>query len=119
MPGKFDVIIGARLGSTAVTAAKKYLPKAKIRMFDDEAQAYQEVINGRAHAVVGSAPTPAFQAIKYLHKLFLPLKGTFTREPIGVINGAPTIQKAAQAVQSRASFPRRNCATCSRQNGQP
>jgi polar amino acid transport system substrate-binding protein len=78
-----DVIIAARLGSTAVTAAKKYLPKAEIRMFDDEAQAYQEVINGRAHAVVGSAPTPAFQAIKYPNKLFLPIEGTFTREPIG------------------------------------
>ena len=78
-----EVIIAARLGSTAVTAAKKYLPKAEIRMFDDEAQAYQEVINGRAHAVVGSAPTPAFQAIKYSDKLFLPIDGTFTREPIG------------------------------------
>jgi polar amino acid transport system substrate-binding protein len=78
-----DVIIAARLGSTAVTAAKKYLPKAEIRMFDDEAQAYQEVINGRAHAVVGSAPTPAFQAIKYPNKLFLPIEGTFTLEPIG------------------------------------
>jgi polar amino acid transport system substrate-binding protein len=52
--------------------------------FDDGAQAYQEEIKGRAHAVVGSAPTPAFQAIKYLGKLFLPLEGTFTREPIGL-----------------------------------
>ena len=78
-----EVIIAARLGSTAVTAAKKYLPKAEIRMFDDEAQAYQEVINGRAHAVIGSAPTPDFQAIKYPDKLFLPIDGTFTREPIG------------------------------------
>jgi polar amino acid transport system substrate-binding protein len=77
------VVIAARLGSTAVTAARKYLPKAEIRMFDDEAQAYQEVINGRVHAVVGSAPTPAFQAIKYPDRLFLPLEGTFTREPIG------------------------------------
>lgn len=80
---KPDVIIAARLGSTAVTAAKKHLPKAEIRMFDDEAQAYQEVINGRVHAVVGSAPTPAFQALKYPEKLFLPIDGTFTREPIG------------------------------------
>ncbi|MBR9986450.1 MAG: transporter substrate-binding domain-containing protein [Desulfosarcina sp.] len=80
---KADVIIAARLGSTAVTATKKYLPNAEIRMFDDEAQAYQEVINGRVHAVVGSAPTPAFQAIKYPDKLFLPIEGTFTREPIG------------------------------------
>ena len=80
---KPGVIIAARLGSTAVTATKKYLPNAEIRMFDDEAQAYQEVINGRVHAVVGSAPTPAFQAIKYPDKLFLPIEGTFTREPIG------------------------------------
>ena len=80
---KEGVIIAARLGSTAVTATKKYLPKAEIRMFDDEAQAYQEVINGRVHAVVGSAPTPAFQALKYPDKLFLPIEGTFTREPIG------------------------------------
>jgi polar amino acid transport system substrate-binding protein len=80
---KSGITIAARLGSTAVTATKKYLPNAEIRMFDDEAQAYQEVINGRVHAVVGSAPTPAFQAIKYPDKLFLPLDGTFTREPIG------------------------------------
>ncbi len=80
---KSGVTIAARLGSTAVTAAKKYLPEAELRLFDDEAQAYQEVINGRVHAVVGSAPTPAFQAIKYPERLFLPLKENFTREPIG------------------------------------
>ena len=80
---KDDVIIAARLGSTAVTAAKKYMPKAKLRLFDDESQAYQELVNGNAHAVVGSAPTPAFYAIKYPDKLFLPLDETFTREPIG------------------------------------
>jgi polar amino acid transport system substrate-binding protein len=78
-----DVTIAARLGSTAATATKKYLPKAELRLFDDEAQAYQELVNGRVHAVVGSAPTPAFQALKYPDKLFLPLKETFTREPIG------------------------------------
>ena len=73
----------SRLGSTQVDAARKYMPKAQLRMFDGESQAYQEVINGKAHAAVGSAPTPAFQAIKYPDKLFLPLEGTFTREPIG------------------------------------
>jgi len=78
-----DVVIAARLGSTAVTAAKKHMPKAQIRMFDDESQAYQEVVNGRVHAVVGSAPTPAFQALRFPERLFLPLAGTFTREPIG------------------------------------
>jgi len=77
------VVIAARLGSTAVTAAKKYMPKATLRLFDDESQAYQELVNGKVHAVVGSAPTPEFQAIKYPNKLFIPLDKTFTREPIG------------------------------------
>ena len=78
-----QVVISVRLGSTAAAAAKKFMPKAKVHKFDDESQAYQELINGKAHAVVGSAPMPTFQALKYPEKLFLPLKGTFTREPIG------------------------------------
>ncbi|MBN2686731.1 MAG: transporter substrate-binding domain-containing protein [Deltaproteobacteria bacterium] len=80
---KPDVVIAARLGSTAVTAAKKYMPNAQLRLFDDESQAYQELVNGNAHAVVGSAPRPAYEALKYSERLFLPLTGTFTREPIG------------------------------------
>jgi len=78
-----DVVISARLGSTAAEAAKQFMPNAQKRLFDDEAQVIQEVVNGRAHAAVASAPLPAFQAIKYPDQLFLPLQGTFTREPIG------------------------------------
>jgi polar amino acid transport system substrate-binding protein len=78
-----DVVLAARLGSTAVTAAKKYMPRAQLRLFDDESQAYQELLNGRVHAVVGSAPMPRFQAFKNPEKLFLPLKTNFTKEPIG------------------------------------
>jgi polar amino acid transport system substrate-binding protein len=80
---KPDIVIAARLGSTAVSAARKYMPKATLRLFDDESQAYQELANGRVHAVVGSAPTPAFQVLKYPDRLYLPLKEPFTREPIG------------------------------------
>jgi polar amino acid transport system substrate-binding protein len=78
-----EVTLAVRLGATPVAAAEKYMPKAKLRKFDDESQAYQEVLNGKAHALVGSAPTPAFYALKYPDKLFLPLKETFTKEPIG------------------------------------
>jgi len=78
-----DVTLAVRLGATPVEAAKKFMPKAKLRQFDDESQAFQELLNGRAHAMISSAPFPAFQAIKYPEKLFLPLKGTFTKEPIG------------------------------------
>ena len=78
-----DVTIAARLGSTAADAANKFMPQAQKKFFDDEAQVIQEVLNGRAHAAVASAPLPAFQAIKYPDQLFLPIKGTFTKEPIG------------------------------------
>jgi polar amino acid transport system substrate-binding protein len=78
-----EVVLSVRLGATPVDAAKKYMPKAQLRMFDDESQAVQEVINGKAHAMVSSAPLPAFQTLKYPEKLFLPLEGTFTKEPIG------------------------------------
>ena len=80
---KPEVTIAARLGSTSVTAAKQFMPRAKLTLFDDESQAYQEVINGNAHAMVGSAPTPAFQALKYPETLFSPIEGTFTKEPNG------------------------------------
>ncbi|MFC1533760.1 transporter substrate-binding domain-containing protein [Thermodesulfobacteriota bacterium] len=77
-----DVSLSVRLGATPVAASKKFMPKAKLRQFDDESQALQELLNGRVHAMVSSAPFPAFQAIKYSEKLFLPLKENFTKEPI-------------------------------------
>jgi polar amino acid transport system substrate-binding protein len=78
-----DVVLAVKLGSTSVMAAKKYMPKATLRQFDGEAQIFQEVINGKAHAAVASAPTPAFRALENPDTLFLPIKETFTKEPIG------------------------------------
>ena len=77
-----DVVLAVRLGATPVAAARKVMPRADLRQFDDESKAVQELVNGRAHAMVASAPLPAFQAAKYPDRLFLPLEGTFTREPI-------------------------------------
>ncbi|UCG14448.1 MAG: transporter substrate-binding domain-containing protein [Deltaproteobacteria bacterium] len=78
-----DVALAARLGSTAAQACKKFMPKAQLRLFDDNSQAWQEVLNDRVHAAVGSAPMPLFQSLKYPEKLFLPLEKNFTKEPIG------------------------------------
>ena len=78
-----DVQIAVKTGTTAVAAVKKYLPKATLRMFDNEAQSYQELRNGKVHAVVGNAPRPAYEAVDYPDSLFLPVEGTFTKEPIG------------------------------------
>ncbi len=80
---KSDVELAVKLGTTAEAAAKKMMPQAKLRRFQDEAQAYQELRNGNVHAVVGSAPRPAFEAAAYPETLYLPLEGTFTKEPIG------------------------------------
>jgi polar amino acid transport system substrate-binding protein len=80
---KPEVQLACKLGTTAVMASKKFMPRAKLRLFEDEAQAYQELRNDNVHAVVGSAPRPAFEALKYSDTLFLPLKGNFTKEPIG------------------------------------
>jgi polar amino acid transport system substrate-binding protein len=79
---KPEVILAIRQGTTAVDAAKKYMPKAQLKLFDQEAQTIQEVLNGRAHAVVASDPFPAFQALKYPDRLALPLAEPFTKEPI-------------------------------------
>jgi len=81
---KPGITLAVKTGATSVTAARKHMPLAELRMFDDEAQALQEVLNGRAHAMVASAPFPEQQAIRHPDKLYLPLQGdTFTKEPIG------------------------------------
>ncbi len=77
------VSIASRTGTTAAAAAKRFMPKATLRLFDDESQAFQELLLGRVYAVVASAPLPAYQAIAHPDRLFLPLKDDFTREPIG------------------------------------
>lgn len=78
-----DTVIVVRMGTTAAIAAKKYMPKATFKMFDEEAQALQELLNDRAHAFVSMAPLPSTQAIKHPEKLYLPLTENFTKEPNG------------------------------------
>ncbi len=80
---KPEVELAIKMGTTAVMAAKKFMPKAKLRLFEDQAQAYQELRNGNVHGVVGSAPRPAYEAVKYADTLFMPMVDNFTKEPIG------------------------------------
>jgi polar amino acid transport system substrate-binding protein len=60
-----DVTIAARLGSTAAIAAKQRFPKAKLRLFDDEPAAVQELRNGNVHGMVSGQPLPSSMAIEY------------------------------------------------------
>lgn len=79
-----DVIIVARTGTTAQRAAEKLFPQAQRKYFDKEPQAVQELLMGRAHALIGNAPLPAQEAIKNPDKLFLPVQDNLTNEPIGI-----------------------------------
>lgn len=72
---KSDVTIACRRGATPCNAAQKLFPKAQLRRFDDDAQAFQEVANGNAHAMISSAPKPRFWSDAYPDKIFLPFGG--------------------------------------------
>ncbi|MBK7541105.1 MAG: transporter substrate-binding domain-containing protein [Candidatus Competibacteraceae bacterium] len=76
---KAEVVLAVRRGTTPATAAKRLLPKATLRQFDEDALALQEVLNGKAHAFVTSTPTPAFEALKHPDTLFLPIPEPFVQ----------------------------------------
>ncbi|MEZ8917009.1 transporter substrate-binding domain-containing protein [Vibrio lentus] len=68
------VKITARRGAFTVQVARETFPKAKVLQFDDDAQAFQEVLNGNAHAVIASSPKPEHEAIKNADTLFIPFE---------------------------------------------
>jgi polar amino acid transport system substrate-binding protein len=72
------------------TVAEKW-PKATLRQFDDDAMAFQEVINGNAHAVISSEPKPSFFTLANPGKLFKPSTENVvnTFEGFGLRKGNP------------------------------
>ena len=70
-----DVTISCRRGATPCTLAQKIFPKATLRRFDDDAQAFQEVVNGNAHATISSAPKPRFWAEANPDKVYVANNG--------------------------------------------
>ncbi len=71
--------IAARRGAFTVQVARETFPKAKILQFDDDAQAFQEVLNGNAHAVIASSPKPEHEAVKHSDKLFIPFNDRLSK----------------------------------------
>jgi len=61
-----------RRGTSSCKAIEETWPKATIRQFDDDAIAFQELINGNAHAIVSSEPKPTFFMLQNPDKLFKP-----------------------------------------------
>jgi polar amino acid transport system substrate-binding protein len=70
-----SVTIACRRGATPCKAAQKLFPKSTLRQFDDDAQAFQEVVNGNAHAMISSAPKPRFWSEAYPNEVFVAFDG--------------------------------------------
>jgi len=85
------VTLAVRRGITAATLAQKIFPKAKLLQFDDDAQAFQEVVNGNAHAVLSSEPKPTFWTIENSDVLFQPFDKVLQRgaEAMAIRKGDP------------------------------
>lgn len=66
-----SVTIACRRGATPCNIALERFPKASVRRFDDDAQAFQEVVNGNAHAMISSAPNPRFWSEAHPDKVFV------------------------------------------------
>ena len=81
---KPEVVVALRTGSTPVPVAKKVLPKATFRLFDDEAPAVQDVLSGRAAVMFSSAPLPALETLRNPGKLYQPSTESFYRQPVGM-----------------------------------
>ena len=67
------VILSHRRGGQTTDMIKELWPKVKQVLFDDDAQALQEVLNGGAHAIMTSEPKPTMWVLANPDKLFLPL----------------------------------------------
>lgn len=80
---KESVVVAVRNGSSGAAFAKKYLPHATLRFFNEEAPAIQEVLSGRAFAFISSRPLPALEIAKNPDALFRPFEITVYKEPIG------------------------------------
>lgn len=66
-----QVTFACRRGSVSCDVIQKKFPKATLRQFDDDAQAFQEVVNGNAYAMISSAPKPRFWSDAYPDKVYV------------------------------------------------
>ena len=87
-----SVTIACRRGATPCKAAQKLFPKASVRRFDDDAQAFQEVVNGNAHATISSAPKPRFWSEAHPGKVY-------------VANGGENLTRGDEAFALRKGDP--------------
>ena len=86
-----SVTFACRRGTASCRLVEEKFPKATARQFDDDAIAFQEVINGSAHAMISSEPKPTFFTLKNPDKLFKPSSENVSNsvEGFGIRKGNP------------------------------
>ena len=86
-----EVTFSARRGAASVEVIRERFPEAELLLFDDEATAVQEVLNGSAHAMVSSEPLPSWEVSKNPDQLFKPTDMLFQSnvEAFAVRKGDP------------------------------
>jgi len=72
---KPDVKLAFRRGATPASLAKVLWPDAQHLLFDDDAQAVQEVLAGNAHGTASSEPKPTFWTLENPDVLVQPFEG--------------------------------------------
>lgn len=75
-------VVAAKLGTTGEIAAKKLLKKAKLQLFESEAEGALEVANGKADALVYDFPSNAIFSSQNKNRV-IHLAEPFTYEPLG------------------------------------
>jgi len=82
--------IVSRVGTTGAALAKETYKNAKVRLFPDEGPMVQELLNGKATALLATAPQPAQLAAQYPETLVF-LDKNLVQQPIcmGVPKGDP------------------------------
>lgn len=86
-----NITFVCRRGTASCKILDEKWPKATVRQFDDDAIAFQEVINGTAHAIISSEPKPTFFTLRNPDKLFKPSNDNVSSsvEGFGVRKGSP------------------------------
>ncbi|SDN82648.1 amino acid ABC transporter substrate-binding protein, PAAT family [Desulfonauticus submarinus] len=86
---KYTVV--SRIGTTGEMAVKRYIPKAKYKSFDKEADGALEVLNGRADAFVYDFPFNVVFVAQHGEGKVVHLDKPFTYEPLafGIRKGDP------------------------------
>ncbi|MBE2276157.1 MAG: transporter substrate-binding domain-containing protein [Rhodobacteraceae bacterium] len=83
-----DITFTCRRGATPCDYIKANFPKATLRVFDDQNQTVQEVLNGNAQVMMSSQPLPAFTIYDNPEIVFAP-----NEEPINPGSEAFVLRK--------------------------